>query len=223
LGELLKIGPAPEYDLTKLKVINESLSQWSPREILGALGESKHESETLVRLIIACAIIEGPQRLEELLIQIDRLCVGHLPHLNAKLKDKTYRQLGPEVKELVSILAAPRQPLQFVRARIANIRADARVRFTDYDLNIILYYGRHCISSYLIGTSRNVTAAKDMLRIFSKPPSLLDAEEWKDRLLPAGKKSRALLFEPKDYGRVVVVLSNGSLMYDPIRSSVASG
>ena len=223
MSELLKIGPPPEYDPTELKVINESLSQWSPREILDALGESKDESETLIRLIVACAIVEGPQRLEELLVQIDRLCAGHHAHLTAKLKDHAYQQLGPGLKELVSILASPRQPLQTVRARIANIRADAQARFTDYDLNIILYYGRHCISSYLIGTSRNVVAAKDMLRIFSKAPSLLDAKEWKDRLLTAGTKGRALLFEPKGYERVVVVLSDGSLMYDPARSSVASG
>ena len=112
MSELLKIGPPPEYDPTELKVINESLSQWSPREILDALGESKDESETLIRLIVACAIVEGPQRLEELLIQIDRLCAGHHAHLTAKLKDHAYQQLGPGVKELVSILASPRQPLQ---------------------------------------------------------------------------------------------------------------
>ena len=221
--ELLKIGSLPSFDPTDHEVLNRNLSEWSPRRILEALGPANEESETLIRLIVACAIIEGPQRIEELILQIDRLLAGHHQHLRAKLKDKMYRELGAGMKDLLAVIDPPRQPLQTVKARVANVIADAGASFTDFDLDIILYYGRLCIASYLVATSRNVVAAKDMLTIFSKPPSLLDANAWKERFLTEKESARALLFEPKDYKRVVVVLNDGLLMYDPARSSVASG
>ena len=222
MDALLNVGPVPTFHPDEPNLIVNDALEWSPRLILRALGEAPDESEVLIRLIIACAVIEGPRRIEALIIQIDRLCAGHQTHLKMKLSDRMYKELGPGIKELLLKLASPRQTLQNTKARIANVQTVAGARFSQHDLDVIVYFGRLCVVGYLIATSRNVVAAKDMLRIFSKPPSLLDAEEWKKRLLSGSAKSRALLFQPKDYDRVVVVLNDGTLMYDPESSSVAS-
>ena len=190
-------------------------SGWKPQRVLRRLGAADDSSETLIRLLLACAIVEGPNRIEELVLQIDRLCAGYVSHLETKMGDQMYAPLHPLMRSLMDELRPPRVALGATRARLANSILGPEISLIHHDLRAIVHFGRLAVFGYLIGTSRGRVAAEQLVEAFSKAPFFLDAEHWRERLFPSGDLVSVRLFEPKDYGRVVVVMRDGVLMYDP--------
>ena len=207
----LAYPPPPEDEAA----LNPHPDNWQPKRVLTRPAAANDPSETLIRLLIACAIIEGPNRMEELVLQIERLCAGHVSHLQAKLNDPLYQPVHAIMKEILAELNPPRAALASARARLANTINSSKISLILYDLVTMIHFGRLSIFAYLIGTSRSRLGAEQLIACFSKPPTMLDAKDWKNRFFPGADFETALLFEPVDYGRIVVVLRDGHLAYDP--------
>ncbi len=66
-----------------------------------------------------------------------------------------------------------------------------------------------------ISGRRNAAGIDFGLRFAQNPPELDYAERWIAKVLGSEALGEILLYWPREYGRVVLVHSDGRLLYDP--------
>jgi len=200
----------------ELALICPGAKGWRPKLVLSFMGPAYQESETLVRLLLACCVVEGPLRIVEFATQIEKLCQLKQSALKSKLADPQYEDSHPFLSALITEIQTPRVALKETRARLSNTVKSEKIGITYYDIRVLLHYAQLSVWAYLFSVAPNAVGVKRSLEVFHRAPALLDCEEWLDRVLPSGVIQRCLLFEPADYSRVVLVYKDGLLAYDPL-------
>ena len=83
------------------------------------------------------------------------------------------------------------------------------------DLDILRDHVRTLVTAQELCGRRNVAGIDFGLRCVERGPSLPEAEKWLQRFTGVSHVEGAMLFWPKEYGRVVIVYEDGRLAYDP--------
>lgn len=209
--------PPREITEADLRPLREGFD-WRPTVVLRAYGPSRTDPEYLPRLLVACAILQGVHKLQELTERLIALNNVNLPRVNQMVANDALLPRRGELKALRTRLNTARMELVATRARAAN-DADADILNPDglryVDLAILTEQTETCVLGQEVASRRNVAGIDFGTRVAGQQPHQEYAEEWCDRVLGGANMHGLLLFTPREYARVVVVYADGRLAYDP--------
>jgi hypothetical protein len=202
----------------ELSLICPSGQDWQPDRVLEYLGPALQPSETLIRLVVAAAVVEGPLRLNELAIQIERLGQLKIALLGNKLVDPHFEKYHLRLQCLISQLRPPQRHLQAARARLENSLNTQQIELLYFDVRVLLHFGQRALWAQIFSVARNAVGLEQLFGVYEAAPPMVECEEWCERLLPSGPLTRCMFFEPVDYDRLVIVYQDGLLAYDPLKN-----
>ncbi len=219
------VAPPSEDELPPREITEEDLEalrtdgQWRPSAILERFGPVEQEGEDLARLLIACAVIQGPHRLQEMTERLRTIMSAYLPRMKQMRSNEDLEARRPELTEVYKKLNSGTQELVQTRARAAN-DMDGSFANSDglriVDLLILVTQVQATVQAHEMVQRRNIAGLDFGMAIAAQPPDMRTAEEWLDRLMGNAELNGILLFWPPEYGRVVVVYEDGRLAYDPV-------
>ncbi|MEL7368771.1 MAG: hypothetical protein AAFN74_07660 [Myxococcota bacterium] len=209
--------PAREITDADLRPLRDDF-EWRPTIILKRFGSAESDAEYLPKLIVACAVLHGVHRVQDLTERLIALNNINQPRINQMAGEETLGSRKGPVKDIRRRLNTARVELAATRARCNN-DVDTEPLQPDglrlLDLTILTYQTETTILAHEVARRRNVAGVDFALSVVSRRPSMEFAEEWCDRVFGAEELGGLLLFLPRAYGRVVVVFDDGRLAYDP--------
>lgn len=194
--------------------------QWRPSAILEWFGPRRDESEHLGRLLVACAVIQGPHRLHEMTERLRAMISAYLPRVKLMRGDEVLASRRPELDRIVKELTTGAMELVQTRARAANDMDGAPANpdgLRMVDLLILVSQIQAVAQAHETVQRRNVAGLDFGMAMARQAPDMRVAEDWLDRLMGNADLNGILLYWPPAYGRVVVVYEDGRLAYDPGR------
>ncbi len=210
----LDVYPAAEDDDPRLVPLRLN-GNWSPPYILEWYGPVSHDGEALARLLVACAFIEGPQRINELCTKLIHL--GRTVHrkLDQLARDPQLAPHHEHLGRLSALMPTAMRELATVRANAANDIERSGPGLLFYDLGALVHYTHATLQALEIARVRNLIGLERAIGFATMPPMLDQVETWLERLLPAAPLSDIQVYDPPELGRVVIVFNDGTLAYDP--------
>ena len=216
--------PKGEEYLPPREITDEDLEplrtelDWRPTVVLKKFGPVRTEEEYLPRLIVACAVLQGVHRIQDLTERLISLNGVNLPRIQQMIGNDALASRKGELKDLRRRVNSARDELVATRARSAN-DLDTELLHPDglrqLDLLILTEQAATTILAYEVVRRRNVAGIDYGLAVARRMPPQEYAEEWCERALGTAKMRGLLLFTPREYGRVIVVYEDGRLAYDP--------
>ena len=206
--------PVTEADLWPLRRELE----WRPTRILDDFGPARTEREYLGKLLVACAVIQGPHRLAEMTDRLRSMQANFLPRLRHMRDDEALAPRAGELDELVKRLNSGLKEMVQTRARAANDMEGEPANpdgLRLVDLFIIANQVNNAVAAQEVVQRRNIAGIDFGLGVGLRAPDMRYAEDWLDRTMGNAQLNGILLFWPPAWGRVVVVYEDGRLAYDP--------
>ena len=192
--------------------------EWRPTIILKGFGSAEKDSEYLPRLLVACAVLQGVHRVQELTERMIGLNNTNQPRINQMAGDENLAARKGPLRELRRRLNTARAELVATRARAANDLDSEQLNpdgLRQLDLTILVQQTETSVLAHEIARRRNIAGIDFGLGMAGRVPPQEYAEEWFERALGASKMRNLLLFTPREYNRVVIVHKDGRLAYDP--------
>lgn len=192
--------------------------EWRPSLILREFGPATTDPQYLPRLVVAAAVFQGVHRILELSEKLLTLFNLGQPRVRAMLGDEALKLRKDFLGDLHRRIVGARAELAQTRARAANdlegepLSPDG-LRLVD--LEILSDHTETGILTHEVMARRNVTGLDFGAAVARALPLQRYAEEWLERLFGSAQMHGALLFTPPEYGRVLLVYSDGRLAYDP--------
>lgn len=218
------VAPQSEDELPPREITEDDLEplrtegHWRPSGILERFGPVEAEGEDLARLLIACAVIQGPHRLQEMTVRLRTIMCAYLPRMKQMRANDDLQARRSELSDVYKKLNSGSQELIQTRARAAN-DMDGAFTHSDglriVDLLILVSQVQVTVQAHELVQRRNIAGLDFGLAVAAQAPDMRTAEEWLDRLMGNAELNGILLFWPPEYGRVVVVYEDGRLAYDP--------
>lgn len=203
-----------EEDLYPLRVDAE----WRPTQVLSVYGNAVNDTEYLARLLVASAILQGVHRVRDMAERLLQTTTVQSPRIAQMIADDSLAQKKSQLEDISVRLDQARAELNQTRARASN-DLDSEPQNPDglraLDLAILTSHTQVVIMAHEIVSRRNITGISFGLRVASGLPDQAYAEKWMDRLLGTSQMRGILLFNPPEYGRLIIVYDDGRLAYDP--------
>ena len=191
---------------------------WRPTIILKSYGPAANDHEYLPRLLVACAVLQGVHRVQELTERLIALNNVNLPKVTQMASDDALAIRKSALKDLRRRLNSARVELVATRARAAN-DIDTEQLHPDglrlVDLAILTQQTETTILAHEVARRRNIAGIDYGMGVAQRRPPQDYAEDWCERVLGTARMHGLLLFTPREYARVVVVYEDGRLAYDP--------
>ncbi len=191
---------------------------WRPTVILRRFGPAPQDEAYLPRLLVACAVLQGAHRIQELSERLIALNNVSTPRVAQMAGDEALASRKGPLKELKKRLNGARDELVATRARAANDLETEQLHpdgLRYVDLAILSQQTETAIRAHEVSRRRNVAGIDYGIGMAGRVPSQAYAEEWCERALGTAKMNGLLLFTPREYRRVVIVYEDGRLAYDP--------
>jgi hypothetical protein len=192
--------------------------EWRPSAILTGFGPARSESEHLGRLLVACAVIQGPHRLFEMTERLRHMMSAYLNRARLMRNDDALASRRAALDALMKRLNSGMKELVQTRARAAN-DMDGMPANPDglrmVDLLVLASQITTSVEAQEVVRRRNVAGIDFGMAVARRAPDMPYAEDWLDRALGNARLNGILLYWPPAYGRVVVVYEDGRLAYDP--------
>ncbi|MBK6684181.1 MAG: hypothetical protein IPG45_06890 [Deltaproteobacteria bacterium] len=192
--------------------------EWRPSLILREFGPARTDQEYLARLVVSVAVFQGVHRILELTEKLLTLFNLGQPRVRSMLADDALKLRKEFLSDLHKRIAGARAELAQTRARAAN-DLEGEPLSPDglrlLDLEILADHTETGIMTHEVMARRNTTGLDFGVAVARALPLQRYAEEWVERLFGTAQMHGALLFTPPDYGRVLLVYSDGRLAYDP--------
>jgi hypothetical protein len=188
---------------------------WRPAVILRRFGGVKKESEHLPRLVIACSVIQGVHKVRELCERLLAQIYIAQPRIQRMVDDDSLERRRDLLKDLIRRILEARQDLPATRARATNDLDRSPDGLREIDLEMLVTHMEAVVLAAECATKRNLTGIDYAAYISKTQPDQRYVEDWLERALGSSTLSGILLFTPPEYGRVVVVFTDGRLAYDP--------
>lgn len=209
--------PPREITESDLAPLRQEMA-WRPSSILDWFGPRRHESEHLGRLLVACAVIQGPHRIYEMTERLRGMIHAYLPRIRQMREDENMASRKPDLDAIVKQINTGTMELVQTRARAANDMDGAPANpdgLRMLDLVILVSQIQAAVEAHEVVQRRNVAGLDFGMASARQPPDMRVAEDWLDRLMGNSELNGILLYWPPAYGRVVVVYEDGRLAYDP--------
>ncbi len=202
-----------EADLATLREDGD----WRPVVILKRFGTAKKDSEHLPRLVIACALFHGPNRMRELSERLLAQINIASPRVQRMIDDESLARRHELLKSVMKGMQNARQDLPATRARASNDldHTNHPDGLRQIDLEMLVTHMEAVVLGAECATKRNLTGIDYAAQLAKSVPDQRYVEDWLERALGTTALSGILLFTPQEYGRVVVVHHDGRLAYDP--------
>ena len=203
-----------EQDLRPLRVDDD----WGVARILEILPPAKDGSEHLAWLLVAAAVTQGPGRVLELAEKTYALLNKALPRLEMMTTQANIARHAPLLKQLASGARLGIEELTEVRSRGVN-DADPFVSkpfgLRLLDLSVTALHVRTAVGVEEVSRRAHPAGVAWGRAILENPPTEEIGNTWVRRLLGSSPLRGVQLFFPQEYGRLVLVFSDGRLAYDP--------
>ena len=191
---------------------------WRPTAILEGFGPARDESEHLGKLLVACAVIQGPHRLFEMTERLRHMMAAFATRTQLMRNDDALAARRGALDMLVKRLNSGIRELVQTRARAAN-DMDGEPANPDglrmVDLFVLSSQITTSVEAQEVVRRRNVAGIDFGIAMARRSPDMAYTEDWLDRLMGNHRLNGILLYWPPAYGRVVVVYEDGRLAYDP--------
>jgi hypothetical protein len=200
-----------EEDLLPLRIDGE----WPPAVILKRFGSIKAEKEHLPRLLIACAIVQGPRRVRDMTERLLNMIAVATPRILRMIDDKSLERRHDVLKRLMTRLQIAKEDLIATKSRAHNDSLGSVDGMRGIDLEMLVATMLDVIMGSELASKRNLTGIDYALYLTSTQPDQPFVQAWIERAFGVQRLPGIIPFTPPDYGRTLIVYDDGRLAYDP--------